>query len=455
MPFPGVEVPGIAPFRAQAVIFTDGKFCRQEEGDMRLEGALYSSSAGLNAHGQAISVVGDNVSNMNTTAYKRSRTEFSDLLAAPDAGREPSDKVSGSGVALTGVRTIQETGMIESTGRPLDVGIEGTGFFVVGDAAAKSYNYTRAGNFQMRSDGVLATADGAAVLGRKPGSAPDALEEINLLNLQLSGQATSAVTLYGNLDATSAAGTAPAAPATFSDLNKASSNISVFEIYDSQGASHTITLSSTKTAASNWTVQAYIDGGEVNGGTAGTPQLLGTTTLTFGPDGTLPAGSAAAITLNSVTYTTGATGAAAKIDLSKMTQVASLSQLTGVTKDGLSAGQVQSYEIQKNGDVTAIMDNGTRVVLGSIQLATFTNLDGLDRIGDSLYTAGANVGTQLIGAPGSGPFGAVAGASLERSTVDMAKEFVDLVLYQRGYQANSQVLNVTTSMIKDTINIMR
>ncbi len=422
---------------------------------MRLEGALYSSSAGLNAHGQAISVVGDNVSNMNTTAYKRSRTEFSDLLAVPDSGREPSDKVSGSGVALAAVRTIQETGMIESTGRPLDVGIEGTGFFVVGDAASKSYYYTRAGNFEMRSDGILATPDGAAVLGRKPGSAEDALEEINLLELKLTGQATSAVTLYGNFDATSASGTAPADPATFSDLGRASSNISVFEVFDSQGAVHTITLSSTKTAMSTWTVQAYIDGGEVSGGTAGKPQLLGTTTLTFGPDGKLPEGSAAAITLNAVTYASGGTGGAATIDLSKMTQLASVSQLSGVVRDGLSAGQVQGYEIRKNGDVTAIMDNGTRVVLGSIQLATFTNLDALDRVGDSLYAAGTDAGTMLVGAPGSGPFGEAAGSSLERSTVDMAKEFVDLVLYQRGYQANSQVLNVTTTMIKDTISMMR
>lgn len=420
---------------------------------MRLEGALYSSSAGLNAHGQAISVVGDNISNTNTVGFKRSRTEFSDLLAEPDAGRDPSTLVSGSGVSVNRVRPIHETGMIESTGRALDAGIAGAGFFMVGDTT-DTY-YTRAGNFQMRSDGVLATSEGLAVLGY-PGTSTT-LGPINLLDLKLSGQATSNLTLYGNLDASAVAGSAPADPAAFSDLNKAASGISVVEVYDSLGATHAITLASTKTGPSAWTVQAYIDGGDVAGGTAGKPQLLGSVNITFGPDGAIPEGNkaAAAITLNNVQYANGGSGASAKIDLGNMSQFAAPTQISGISKDGRASGQVKDYEIEQNGAVTAVLDNGNRVLLGTLQLATFKNVDGLQRIGNSLYTADTSAGERITGSPGTSSLGKLSGAALERSTVDIANEFIDLVLYQRGYQANSQVLNVATSMIKDTINMMR
>ena len=429
---------------------------------MRLEGALFSSREGLNAQGQAIAVIGDNISNSNTTGFKRSRVEFSDLMAEGFEGRQSQTIVGGAGVGISRVRPIHETGMIESTGRPLDAGIDGNGFFMVGDTT-NTY-FTRAGNFQMRADGVLATADGMPVLGYTGTATSGTLGPINLVDLKLSGQATSLLTLYGNLSAAQAVGTVPAAPATFAELNKTASSMSVVEIYDSLGATHSITLASTKTAAGAWTVQAYIDGGEVSGGTAGTPQLLGSAQLAFDSTGTIPDASKAAaqISIAGITFANGAdattpggTTGALTIDLSNMTQFASASQVSGITKDGKSSGQIKDYQIGKAGEVLAVLDNGSTVQLGTIQLATFNNVDGLQRVGNGLYMETASTGERITGSPGASSLGKLAGGSLERSTVDIASEFVDLVVYQRGYQANSQVLNVTTDMIKNTIGLMR
>ena len=433
---------------------------------MRLEGALFASREGITAHGSAISVISDNISNSNTVGFKRSRTEFSDIMAEGYEGRQSQTEVGGSGVMVNEVRAVQESGMIEATGRALDAGIDGNGFFMVGDA--DNTYYTRAGNFQMRADGVLVNSDGQAVLGFS--GTGTTLGEINLLDVPTAAQATSMMTMYGNVDATLGIKTAPAAPASFSDLAKAASSISVVEIYDSLGESHGVTLAWTKTAAGGWNVQAYVDGGEVSGGTAGTPQLVGNVDLQFGSDGIIAEANRAnaRITLNAIQFASGATGGgtgeaappagstgAVAIDLSNMTQYAAPSQNSGITKDGSSPGQIMGYEILKDGTITAQLDNGRTVTMGTLQLATFRNLDGLQRVGNSNYSATTEAGERTTGSPGSAAFGQLAGSSLERSTVDIATEFVDLVLYQRGYQANSQVLSAATQMIKDTIGLMR
>lgn len=425
---------------------------------MRLEGALYSSREGITSHGQAISVVADNLSNSSTVGFKRSRTEFADLMAEGYEGRQSETEICGAGVAISEVRPIHETGILEPTGRSLDAGIDGLGFFMVGDEA--STYYTRAGNFQMRSDGMLSTSDGLAVLGYQGSATTGTLGPINLLDIKTGGQASSVLTIYGNNDASQAIKTAPSSPATFADLAKAASGISVVEIYDSLGAVHSITIASTKTAAGQWNVQAYIDDGEVSGGTPGTPRLLGQVDLGFGSDGVIPEANKAAakISIPNVQFANGATGPSAgtmSIDFSNYTQFAAPAQVSGITKDGQSAGQVKGYEIRQNGEVRATLDTGSSVLLGTIQLANFNNVDGLQRIGNSLYSATSAAGERSTGSPGTSTLGKLAGASLERSTVDIANEFIDLVVYQRGYQANSQMLSATTQMIKDTITLMR
>ncbi|MFM1848536.1 MAG: hypothetical protein RL417_2010 [Pseudomonadota bacterium] len=423
---------------------------------MRLETAMLAGREGINAHGQAISVIGDNISNANTTGYKTSRVEFVDLLGdVHRTGAETTGMVtSGSGVAISRVRQIHDTGVIEPTGRSLDVGIAGNGFFVLGDPTAPTF--TRAGNFRINGNGNLASADGSELLGLVGDGTT--LTPLNMLNVTTAGAPTTVAGLFGNLDSSAPiAAAVPANPATFAEVSRDATfvmpNLTVF---DSLGAPHVVSVAFYKTGVNTFTAQAYMDGGEV-GGVAGTPvKLGGDATLTFSPTGRIEdADKAAASIVAAPAYGNGAAGGNFTIDLSGFSQVATTSQLTSVTQDGLGTGDIVDYEFLADGTVSAVLGSGRNVTIGRIQLASFPNLDGLNRIGGGEFEAGEDAGTMQLGAPGSSGYGTVQGRSLERSTVDISDQFVNLVVYQRGYQANSQAMSTANTLIRDTIALLR
>ncbi len=427
---------------------------------MRLESALYASREGLNAQGQAISVVGDNIANSNTVGFKRSRIEFADLLAGGSESSlsgVPQGNI-GNGVKVNAVRQIHETGVIEQTDRTLDVGIGGDGFFVVNNGSRDLY--TRAGNFTVNSSGLLADSGGNTVLGYGVGGTT--LQPINMTSLDAGGKASSAIKLTGNLDASAPEGVPPTAPGSFSDLltTGAASFSNIVSVYDSLGAAHTVTLTFTKTdtATRSWTAQAWIDGGDVTGGTKGVPQLLGTYAgLSFNTAGGIDAANQAAASLaaTNVAYNNGAAAGAFTINLGGFSEYSAASIVNSVTNDGQGTGNIDSYEIGKDGVITAILDSGARKEIGSIALATFPNLDALNRAGDTAFVEGEDAGTILVGRPGEDGFGQLEAGGLERSTVDIAAQFVDLVIFQRAYQASSQTLNAANSLIRDTLGLIR
>lgn len=420
---------------------------------MRLESALYTSREGLVSHGQAISVVGDNISNANTTGYKSSRPEFAELVTEGLHGRE-STTVSGggNGVTIKQVRTLYEPGTVEYTGRNLDLAIGGDGFFVIG-SADEPY-YTRAGNFKMLGDGTLVNADDKPVLGF--GKNSTTLSELNLLNLNLAGEATTESLLVGNLESTTPVTTPPAAPQTFQELNSSVAFSYALRVNDSLGTPHDATIAFFKTADNTWTAQAYVDGADT-GGTAGQPVLLGqTSNLNFESNGSISDANAAnAVIQAQASWGGGAAPGNFTIDLSGFTQFAAPSQVVGFDQNGQGVGTISDYEIKENGDINAVLDSGSRVLIGRVALADFTNVDGLQRSGNSLIFPGANVGTTIYGEAGTQGLGQIKSRSLEASTVDIANQFVDLVLYQRGYQASSQVLNATSTLLHDTIALIR
>lgn len=413
---------------------------------MRIESAFYSSREGLQAHGQAISVVGDNISNANTVGFKGSRIEFANLLEV------------GSGVQVQRVRQDSESGVVEQTGRSLDAAIEGGGYFVVGDTDQQYYS--RAGNFSISADGNLVDSSGKSVLGFKDGSTT--LSEINLFSLPTAGTPTANAAVTGNISSqkTVVAG-APANPASFEALADASSFTGTMTVFDSLGQSHDIMLAFTKTAAtagggSTWVAQAYIDGGEV-GGTEGTPVQLGANaTLAFDGSGLITEASQAnAVITANPAYGNGATTGAITINLAQMTQFATGSQLSGITQDGKGAGGVKDFRFDSDGSLYAIRDSGTETLVARLPIATFRNVDGLDRVGANLFTATEAAGTRVLGTAGEGNSGSLEGGALERSTVDLASQFVDLVLYQRGYQASSQTLSAANDLLKSTLGLIR
>ena len=220
---------------------------------MRLESALYTSREGLITSGQAISVIGDNISNSNTTGYKRSRTEFADLVSMGEDHKCEVLKGVGSGAAVNNVRTIfNETGLIEFTGRSLDVGIQGHGFLMVGEATNPMY--TRAGNLVMRRDGILITPEGNPVLGYAPGG--NTLQNLDMLSLSLNGNITTTSKVFGNLTASDKISTPPNNPATFSEIAKTANFMSNFRVFDSLGEGHDVTIAFTKTGPGAWNAQA-------------------------------------------------------------------------------------------------------------------------------------------------------------------------------------------------------
>lgn len=420
---------------------------------MRLESALYSSREGITAHGQALSVVGDNVSNASTVGYKHARAEFADLLSdGRSGGRSESTPSAGSGATITTVRQTSENGVIESTGRQLDVGIEGAGFFVVGDPQAPLFS--RAGNFGIDADGFLVTADGLPVLGVKPGS--EGLSALSLVELDNVAKATQAAFVAGNIESSRGISAVVNNPETFAEINAAAGFVaSDLTVYDSQGGSHAVSLAFFKTDANKWSVQAYMDGGDL-GGVEGKPVQVGQTNLVFSENGQIEEANAANAVINiNAAYGNGAQAGNFTVDLSAMTQYAGTSVISRFSQDGQTVGSPQGFEIDKDGGVYVSMTGGARHLVGTLQLATFTNVDGLDRVGSSLYRAGSEVGEITIESPGERAKAVLRGGGLERSTVDISNQFIELVLLQRGYQANSQILNATSTMIRETIGLIR
>ncbi|NLF26106.1 MAG: flagellar hook protein FlgE [Deltaproteobacteria bacterium] len=414
---------------------------------MRLESAFSASRGGLDSHGKAISVVGDNVANANTVGYKASRVEFADLMPlVPDEGISTRIPVGGGGVTIQRIRQIYEDGFYEFTGRTLDMAVDGNGFFMVGDA--ENLYLTRAGNFQISADGFLSNAEGKLVLGFS-GSGTE-LGPIDMININQAGTPTTTAQISGNIDSASAVTTVPATPAKFSELQKAASFSASVDVYDSLGASHGIALYFFKTGVNEWTVQAYVDAGET-GGEAGVPKQIGQAQIRYDTSGAV-IGDA---TMNLQSTFTGAEPTSVAVDMANLTQMAATSQLSNVTRNGQALGGIQKYEALANGEIYAYTDSGTRILVGTVQLASVPNQDGLARAGSTLFVETELSGARTTGQPGTGGLGTLRGGSLEHSTVDISKEFVDLVLLQRGYQANSQVLNATNQLLRDTIMLMR
>lgn len=420
---------------------------------MRLETAVLSSIQGINAHGLAIAVIGDNLANVNTTAGKSSRPEFSSLLSEGFDGSSTSAEPStGSGVRVSDIRVVQELGPIEDTGRALDVAVDGPGFFIIGDETNRLYS--RAGDFSINEEGILVNSKGLAVQGFAPGGTT--LQNLNLLNVNISATATTTLAIAGNIDARLPTTTAPTtAPATFSELYSNASYSSVVSPTDSLGQKHSVSLVYYKTGAGTFTVQAYIDGADV-GGTAGVPTKLGSdATLTFNTSGGIDAANQAAATLSlNPAYSNGAAAGNFTINLASFTSTASPSAPKTLVDNGKSVGSVNEFQVEPDGEILAVLDNGQNVSIGTIALAKFPNVDGLEKAGDNMMRTTTTTGDPTVSAAGSGGTGALRGFALERSTVDIATEFSEMILFQRGYQANSQALKSASDLMQQTLALI-
>jgi len=434
---------------------------------MAIFGALGTARSGLVATGAALSVIGNNIANVNTVGFKGSRTDFSDLLSAQGGGGS-AGKI-GLGTRIGRISASFTQGNIESTGRPTDLAIEGNGFFVV--ATGDGNLFTRAGNFRLDSDGILVTNQGLPVQGfalndlEAPVGAPT---NITVTGASSQPVPTTSISLKSNLRADSElinGGTFD--PTTFDTAYATSNFTTSINVFDSLGAKHTLNLFFTRTGDNAWSYNVGVDAGDT-GGTPGDLNIIGAGgTLAFNTDGSLkdPPG------LASVDVTFGA-AAAQSIALNfgtpnpdpvtnpgqgidGVTQFAGPSAVGFQSQNGFGAGQLLSLEFSEAGIVTGVFDNGQTRPLFQLALANFTAPDALTPLGNGLYRESVDSGSPAIGTPESGGLGSIVAGAVELSNVAIAQEFIDLISTQRSFQANARVITSSDTLLNDLINIVR
>jgi flagellar hook protein FlgE len=414
-----------------------------------------ASLSGLNVNQQKLNVIGNNLANINTIGFKSSTVQFMDLVSQSVGGTSANPMQVGLGVMTGSISPSFKQGGIENTGVPTNVAIQGNGFFVVGDSTNRSY--TRAGDFSFDADGMLVTAEGLPVQGY---TAVDPVTG----DIISTGQPNNIIVPPGVLRAP----TATSQYGTVTNLNSGALAGTEFtasvQIYDSLGAPHVATITYTNTAPGAWDYEVTVPGEEVAGGTAGTPEVLATGNLTFDGLGALDQVDGAPaddVTITAPTWANGATPTDFVWDLVDATGVASLTAFDGpsatssVTQNGAAAGTINSISIDSSGQILATFGTGSSVSVGQLAMANFNNPQGLVKLGSNRYGESASAGIPNVGVAGTGGRGSLIGSSLEQSNVDIAQEFTQMILAQRGYQANSKSITVADELLVDTLNLKR
>ena len=447
---------------------------------MAIISALYAGVSGLQVLSDAMQVISDNISNMNTVGFKASRADFSDMLSQSISGSALSSQI-GRGVTLNSISTMFSQGSLQSTPIGTDLAINGNGFFVLTDGVS-SY-YTRAGVFRLNNDGYLVNADGYKVVGYQydsSGQDTGMTGTLNLSNLttppRQTGDGTipgTGVTIHVNLDSSAVT------PSTAWDVDSpaATSNFSTsITIFDSLGNSHDITVYFRKeaqavgppaVAENTWSWHAVIDGGEITGGTAGTNFEGANGTLIYTNTGALDQEVAGTIA-SSWSFANGAAPAQVigfdfgdSITTDSGTGLAGSTQFSGESytnfqsRDGFPSGNLRSITVNEDGVITGVFSNGRTRDVGRIAVANFPNAPGLSKIGNNLLVQSYESGTVTLSSPGVGAAGKVSSSTLELSNVDLANEFVNLITLQRSYQANSRVITTGDTLLNEIVNLKR
>ena len=385
--------------------------------------SLYSGISGLRAHQTMLDVTGNNIANVNTAGFKASSTQFQDTLSQLQQGATgPQAETGGSnpaqiglGVRVAGVTTNFSQGSSQSTGRATDLMISGDGFFVTSKGGSQLF--TRAGAFSPDAANQLVSPDGGILQGWTATNgvinAGGPVGDITLNPNTMVAKKTDTVTLDGNLPSDAADGT---------KLDR------LVKVYDAAGTERSVSMTFTK-AGSTWNIAA-----DDNGTTA-----TGSVTYTNGKP---TAGGNFAV--NGIT-----------IDVSKVSGYAAMSSLTISGQNGAPVGKLESYTLGSDGSLIGSFSNGIKQVLAKIALAKFTNPGGLEKAGGSSYVATGNSGGVQLGAAGDPGLGSLTGGSLEMSNVDLSQEFTNLIVAQRGFQANARIITTSDEVLQELTQLKR
>lgn len=405
----------------------------------------------LGAHTTAVDVVGNNLANLNTPGYKSSVVVFSDLVTQ-SLGAGLGETQVGFGVARPVTIRQFSQGAIQASSGPLDVAIQGDGFLVVKDPATSAVLYTRGGNLQVNKMGQLVTATGFRLQGwNESGGVLDTTQPVTDVIVPVGSlrapAPTQNVSFDLNLDASATAGPPPT---TFSTS---------IEIFDSLGGSHTISVRFEKTAnAGEWTYSLIFPDSDL----LSLPFTPVTGTLQFDPQGRLTS-PAVSDPMPQMTVTGLANGAG---DLNitwqlyngaepRLTQFSQPSAVAANSQDGHPAAQLIRVGIGDGGRVLAQYSNGEQVAVGQLAMASVRNPESMIAVGNSNFQLSARSALPAVGLPGTGGRGQIIGGAVEFSTVDIAREFTNLIVLQRGYQANARVVTAVDEISQETINLKR
>ena len=424
--------------------------------------SMFSGVSGLRSHQTRMDVIGNNIANINTVGFKASRVTFQEIynqtLKAASAPTSATGRGGvnahqvGLGVSVASINVLHTQSGAQRTDKATDLAIEGDGFFVVSDGVTNFY--TRAGNFDIDPQGYLVSTTGLKVQGWTNRNIDGEIittgttNEINLANLSMPPRPTSVLGFEGNLD---------------SGLDVNDMIEYTTSIVDSLGEEHNIKLIFTKIAPNRWDL--LIEPADVNSKIINSPlydstdatNFPGAQPIQFDGNGRLvwPING---ITIPNIEYNNGAVPTEnlfISFDTEKFTQNDSESSVKISYTDGYLYGVLNNINIDSMGRVVGIYSNGQTRIDAVIAVARFSNPAGLSKLGENLFQISANSGEPITGQAGLDGRGAINPGALEMSNVDMANEFTDMIITQRGFQANSRIITTSDEMLQELVNLKR
>ncbi len=435
---------------------------------MSLYSALYAGVSGLGAEATAMAVVADNISNINTIGYKGNDIQFRTLVSD---GRARSTYTAG-GVMAAPQALISKQGLLQASSNSTDLGIEGAGFFVVRETLgdAESVAFTRAGSFRPDEFGFLRNASGMYLQGWRLDNFGEftntgnvaALSPVRVSDLTGSAAPTTEIEIRANLQST-----APVHAGAYAAGDMAAGTVTPtfsrsFDIFDSQGSSHRVTMAYVRTGANQWQAELYAEPASDVTAAGG---VLAAGEIRFNPDGSLIRDDAvytsAMFDPVNIAWSNGAGSVPINLGLGENGTISGLSQfgsesaMIAATTDGGVLGNIASIQVTEAGLLSAVFDNGVTRPVFQLPVATFPNPDGLTRISGNAYLLSDKSGNASIDIAGALGAGTIRSNTLEASTVDLAQEFSNMIRFQRAYSAASKIITTVDDMLQEVSNLKR
>ncbi len=445
--------------------------------------SMFTAVSGMNVNAQGLAVVGDNVANMNTHGFKSGSIVFGDIVS-----QTLGSSGIGRGALVNEVGQEFTQGAFENTPNVLDLAVDGDGLFVI--SKGNDTFYTRAGQFGIDKQGFATNPDGYTLQGYQftvGGASSTVVADINVASINSQPQSTNDVTIYANLDSRTDITTTANPVFDETDAATTSHFTSTITVFDSLGNSHVVNVyyrKNTESATGNqWQWFAVVGASDT---ASGNPEIQGGGLLNFNANGALVSeaslpdadGATAGIQFNagsgnpftvdggfnfaggaslaqSIAFDFGDSTSEGGNGLEGSTQFGSTSTTAFLNQDGYSAGTLKSLTIDDTGLMSGVFTNGQTKSIAQVVLAKFISQESLIKQGKGLYAESFESGQPIVTAPGNSGTGGILANTLELSNVDLAAEFVKMIIMQRGFQANSRIVSTSDELLQELVNLKR